>query len=402
MTSFAHRLGENVAHLPGLEDYALVEQPLHTPALLVYPEAVDRNIAATLRVLGGDPDRWRPHVKTAKLGFVMRRIVSAGVRQVKCATTLEMLVACEAGVEDALLAYPAVGPRAERLVELARTFSEVRVSALVERPESVRVFSGTPVSLFVDVNPGANRTGIPDTDHDRILATVRAIVDADLEFRGLHYYDGHLQRMPAARLEQLAHQGYGRLLKIVETLEASGLPVREVITAGTPALPATASFPGFRGASFVHRASPGTVVYNDLTSLSSLPPSLGYAPAVLVATTVVSHPAQGRITCDAGHKTVSADSGVPTCTVLGRPELEPLSPSEEHLPIAVPAGADVPEIGSTLYLLPRHVCPTVNNFDVAVLVERGRVTRLEAVSARGREAPIASAARSEGAAPSAP
>ncbi|HEV2665149.1 MAG TPA: hypothetical protein VG324_09570, partial [Blastocatellia bacterium] len=46
-----------------------------TPALAIYPDIVEANIEATLRVMGGDADRWRPHVKTSKLGFVMRRRV---------------------------------------------------------------------------------------------------------------------------------------------------------------------------------------------------------------------------------------------------------------------------------------------------------------------------------------
>jgi len=38
--------------------------------------------------------------------------------------------------------------------------------------------------------------------------------------------------------------------------------------------------------------------------------------------------------------------------------------------------------------LPRHVCPTVNNFDCALLVRNGEIESLEKVSARGREAPL--------------
>ena len=45
----------------------------------------------------------------------------------------------------------------------------------------------------------------------------------------------------------------------------------------------------------------------------------------------------------------------------------------------------MPAIGSQLYLIPRHVCPTVNNFDFALIVESGRITSVEPVSARGRE-----------------
>jgi len=134
--------------------------------------------------------------------------------------------------------------------------------------------------------------------------------------------------------------------------------------------------------------SPGTVIYCDTTSLAQLPAEYEYLPATVVMTRVVSHPAPGMVTCDAGHKTVSADAGVPTCVVLGHPELEPLAPSEEHLPMRVADGAVVPAIGEFLYLVPRHVCPTVNNFDDAVIVSDRKLIAVEPVSSRGRERPI--------------
>jgi D-serine deaminase-like pyridoxal phosphate-dependent protein len=58
------------------------------------------------------------------------------------------------------------------------------------------------------------------------------------------------------------------------------------------------------------------------------------------------------------------------------------------MPIEVAIGAATPAIGETLYLVPRHVCPTVNNFDHALLVIGGRITRVELVTARGREVPV--------------
>ena len=93
-----------------------------------------------------------------------------------------------------------------------------------------------------------------------------------------------------------------------------------------------------------------------------------------------------------GHKAVSADAGVPTCVVAGHPELTPLAPSEEHLPMALNSwrqpGNQSPQLGDALYLLPRHVCPTVNNFDSALLVQDGQIASVEKVTARGREAPL--------------
>jgi D-serine deaminase-like pyridoxal phosphate-dependent protein len=68
-----------------------------TPALVVYPEIIESNIARTLHLLGGDADRWRAHIKTAKLAYSLRMLVERGCRNLKCATTLELLAACRSG-----------------------------------------------------------------------------------------------------------------------------------------------------------------------------------------------------------------------------------------------------------------------------------------------------------------
>jgi D-serine deaminase-like pyridoxal phosphate-dependent protein len=47
-----------------------------------------------------------------------------------------------------------------------------------------------------------------------------------------------------------------------------------------------------------------------------------------------------------------------------------------------------PEVGDLLYLIPRHVCPTVNNFDRALIVADGNILAVERVDARGREGPL--------------
>jgi hypothetical protein len=51
-----------------------------TPALVMYPEIVASNLERTVELLGGDPDRWRVHIKTAKLGHTLRMLVQRGIR----------------------------------------------------------------------------------------------------------------------------------------------------------------------------------------------------------------------------------------------------------------------------------------------------------------------------------
>jgi D-serine deaminase-like pyridoxal phosphate-dependent protein len=363
-------------------------ESLLTPALAIYPEIVDSNIEATLRLLGGDVNRWRPHVKTAKLGFIMRRLAQRGVVHAKCSTSVELAVACEAGIQDVVLAYPVVGANAARVRELAEQYSGARISVLVENAAQIAAWKGSRLGIFIDVNPGMDRTGI---EQDRVAAILDLARMAGPAFRGLHYYDGHVASMALDEREKIAHSGYDRLMEIVGGLERAGVPVEEVITSGTPAFPCSATYAPFRYGRFVHRTSPGTVVYSDATSMTQLPAEWGYQPAAVVVSTVVSHPKGNYLTCDAGHKSVSADAGIPTCEVAGRPDLRPLKPSEEHLPIEVLGGVR-PAIGEALYLVPRHVCPTVNNFDDALIVQGNRVVGVERVTARGHESPVKLAA----------
>src|SRR6516225_2405069 len=208
-----------------------------TPALILYPEIVASNVERTLELLGGDANRWRVHIKTAKLGYTLRMLVERGIRHFKCATTLELLVACRSGAGDVLFAYPAVGANARRVREIADQFPQVRISVLAENEQQVRQWRDGRVGVFLDV---------------------------------------------------------------VRELERSGMRVPEVVTAGTPTFPCSLSYEGFRGAGFIHRVSPGTVVYCDATSLAQLPSDYGYWPAVLVLTRVVSRPRRGLVTCDAG------------------------------------------------------------------------------------------------------
>jgi D-serine deaminase-like pyridoxal phosphate-dependent protein len=98
----------------------------------------------------------------------------------------------------------------------------------------------------------------------------------------------------------------------------------------------------------------------------------------------VSHPRDDVATCDAGSKSIAADAGDPCALVLGRPELVARTPSEEHLPLSVRSGP-LPARGTELLLVPRHVCPTVNLAEQALLVEDGEVREIAPVSARAHD-----------------
>jgi D-serine deaminase-like pyridoxal phosphate-dependent protein len=368
---------------PALSQYEVADSPaLSTPSLLIYTEMIEANISAALRMMNGDASRWRPHLKTAKLGYTMRRLVARGVKKAKCATTLELVTAIESGMEDVLVAFPLMGANAARVREIATAHADRRISTLVEGADQLEEWRASGVGVFVDLNSGMDRTGMAEDHFEEVRGFIDQVEKVGLRFCGLHHYDGHIKNTdPSA--EAVAREGYSRLVELIAYLQRSGIEVKEVVTSGTPAMPHALNFAPFGTGEFVHSVSPGTIIYNDRSSLKELP-GCGFAPAALVLSTVVSRPLENRVTCDAGHKSVSADAGVPTCDVMGRPGLVGLKPSEEHLPLEV-RGGETPSRGELLYLLPAHVCPTVNNFDKAVLVRGGKVEEVVPVTARGRE-----------------
>ena len=102
-----------------------------------------------------------------------------------------------------------------------------------------------------------------------------------------------------------------------------------------------------------------------------------------------------RAVVDAGLKSMSVDSGLPT--VHNRPDLTYQKASDEHGVVVLSANsggqtdavgalhhAKLPSLGETLQLIPGHCDPTVNLYDVLNVVAQGRLVDLWTISARGR------------------
>ena len=364
---------------------------LFSPSLLIFMDQVRANLAQMLAYMDGDPNRWRPHLKTTKTPEVWRELILAGIRNFKCATPREAEVLLtlldEMAVTDAdlLVAYPMVGPNLERIAALATDHPTTRVSVLSEDPAHAAVVPAH-LGVFVDINPQMNRTGIPMVDGLAIAAVAHA---ATTRLRGLHFYDGHVRDPEVEVRERRCWELYDRLLEILAQLQADGLTIDELITSGTPAFPYALSHEGLQrlaalpNSRTVHRVSPGTVVFHDAFS-DDLLQDVELQPAAVLFTRVVSCPAPGLVTCDAGSKSIAAEAGDPVAFVLGHPHLVAQRPSEEHLPLRI-EGGEAPARGAPLLLVPRHVCPTVNLAESALLLEMGTAPRVVTIAARAHE-----------------
>jgi D-serine deaminase-like pyridoxal phosphate-dependent protein len=102
-----------------------------------------------------------------------------------------------------------------------------------------------------------------------------------------------------------------------------------------------------------------------------------------VLTTVVSTAVPGQCVIDAGSKTLSSDQTVGAGTfglVVGRPwTVRKLNEEHGYVEIHGPA-----HVGEKVWVVPSHVCPTVNLHDEIWYGRRGRVEGSWKVAARGK------------------
>ncbi|WP_165704068.1 alanine racemase [Enhygromyxa salina] len=363
---------------------------LITPALVIDLDAVQANLAATLRRVGG-PQRWRPHLKTSKQAVIIELMLDAGLRSFKVATCDELaLLLRTAGPRavDVLFAYPAQRASLSAVLALARAHAGSRVQVLADSPAHLDALAGwsralgrdAPLPVMLDVDLGMHRTGTSPARWRELAA-----MPDPLELAGLHGYDGHLTW--AQRDE--AHQGYDALIELAAALRAGPAAPEhgalELVTSGTHSYAHALDHPGLGAGlgagDWRHSVSPGTIVLSDRRSHQAAR-DIGLRQAAFVATRVISAGPE-RVTLDAGSKAIAPDVSPPSSAVLDRPELEPQRASEEHLPCRVATNAHSPELGRLLWLVPEHVCTTVNLYREAVWIRGGRYVGVGPVGASG-------------------
>jgi D-serine deaminase-like pyridoxal phosphate-dependent protein len=349
-----------------------------SPALLVYEEVVSDNIRLAIEMTG-EVDRLRPHVKTHKMGDVCRLMMDLGISRFKCATIAEAEMLAMVGAPDVLLAYQPVGVKAERLLSLLITYPVTRFSCLVDSVDCACAIDAlvgkSPFTLdvFIDVNVGMNRTGarpLQAIDLARRLLSLK-----HLRLAGLHGYDGHIHDTDLALRQQAADASFAELDRVYHAVRPWFPYPLTRVAGGTPTFPMHARRPGVE-------CSPGTFVFWDWGYRHAFP-DMPFRYAALLLCRVVSVVDERRICLDLGYKAVASENPLPRVHFLHAPDVTPVAHSEEHLVAETPDSRLYP-VGSVLYGVPVHICPTVALYEKAFVVRGNEMTTTWRIQARDR------------------
>ncbi len=360
------------------------ESEIASPALLLFSEAIDRNIARMIEMAGGAA-RLRPHVKTHKLEPLVRRQIAAGITKFKAATIAEAEMCAQAGADDVLLAYPPAGPTGQRLCGLMSAYPKTHFSIIADSAPAIRGLSvsaraaGVTIDVYLDLDVGMGRTGtLPGT---KAVELYRLIAESpSLRAAGLHAYDGHIHEPEISARREQCDAAFAPVIELRKQLEMSDLEVPALIAGGSPTFPFHAGYAD-------RECSPGTTVLWDFSYAEKFA-DMPFEIAAVLLTRVVSKPAMNRLTLDLGHKAVAAENPLAIRARIAEiPDAQLVMQSEEHLVIESAMAKEFP-IGQPLHALPKHVCPTVALYSEGVLVEDGMATERWTISARARSLTI--------------
>lgn len=342
-------------------------QEIDSPALLVFPERVKHNIKTAISMVN-DVERLRPHVKTSKSPDVVRLMQEAGIHKFKCATISEAEMLGMVKAKDVLLAYQPTGPKLQRFIELVKKYPDTQYSCLTDNlvaaTEQVKAFrsAGLRQMIYIDINTGMNRTGI--APGPAVIELMKFLsVSGSVKSIGLHVYDGHIRSTDFDAKEKEVNDSYKAAEDLLVDIQDAGLPAPNVVVGGSPGFSVHAKRKNVE-------CSPGTFVYWD-KGYADMCPEQDFLPAVVLLTRIISLPAEGLITTDLGHKSVSAENDISKRVfIIEDPSLKAISQSEEHL-VLMNEGKNIYSVGDVLYGLPFHVCPTVALYERVLTVENG-------------------------------
>lgn len=364
---------------------------LETPALLLDPARMDRNITRMRDRIHRHGLTLRPHVKTNKSIDVTRRMIEHSRGPITVSTLREAEHFASHGIVDILYA---VGITANKLphvlslrgrgVQLAIVLDNVDAAAAVlAAAEGAR----TRLEVMLEIDCDGHRSGLPP-ESDELLRVAAALRSAYINVLGVMTHAGSSYNCTSVDgIRRVAEQERSGAVRAAERLRAGGFPSPVVSVGSTP----TATFAD--DVNGVTEVRAGVFVFFDLV-MAGLGVCQYDDVALSVLTSVIGHQREkGWTIVDAGWMAMSRDRGTSSqavdqgyglvCDVEGRllHDLIVSGANQEHGIIAHRSGdparmLDVP-VGTLLRILPNHACATAAQHEAYhVLGAAGEVERV--------------------------
>jgi D-serine deaminase-like pyridoxal phosphate-dependent protein len=273
------------------------------PTLLLDARRARRNIERMAGKAAASGVRFRPHFKTHQSAAIGNWFREFGVEAITVSSLDMARYFARHGWKDITVAFPVNLREQDKIAALA---GEVDLHLLVDSAAVVDRLDRVvphPVRLWIKVDVGTGRAGIPWSDTERIQALARRIrASRTARFTGLLAHSGHSYDAASRDAILAIHRAAtARLVDLRRKLQGGGLGPCALSIGDTPCCSLVQSFTG------VDEIRPGNFVFYDLTQ-ARLGACAEEDIAVSVACPVASvYPERRRIVLYAGAVHLSKD-----------------------------------------------------------------------------------------------
>lgn len=352
---------------------------LPTPALILDRAILLRNTRRMSEKLAVAGVALRPHVKTAKSLEVARLATQGHDGRITVSTLAEARYFAAGGFKDIFYAVGIVPSKLPAISALRRQGVNLRVvtdNLPVARAIAEAGRAGESFSVFIEIDSGAHRAGLPYPDLSALLEIARTLHAApNVELAGVMTHGGHsYHQNTVAGIRLAADQERTAVTAAAKMLRDAGLPCPIVSAGSTPTTTHGQSFEG------ITEMRPGVYVFNDLDQVGIGSCGAGDMALSVMASVIGHYPHRNQLLIDAGALALSKDisaqefmpkAGYGTIKDSPLPELAVVACSQEHGFVGADAALpyDKLPIGSRVRILPNHACITAAAYDRYYVVD---------------------------------
>lgn len=346
---------------------------LPTPCLILDRAILRRNIGQVTARLKPAGVQLRPHLKTAKSVDVGRMATAAFDGRITVSTLAEARYFAAGGFGDILYGVGIVPSKLPAVAALRRQGVNLRVvtdNMPVAQAIAAAGRSGDSFSVFVEIDSGAGRAGLPFPDLPGLIDVARTLHDApNVELTGVMTHAGHSYHENTPQgIARVAEQERLAVVTAAQRLCDAGLPCPIVSAGSTPTAMHARRFDG------ITEMRPGVFVFNDLDQAGIGSCGAGDIALSVMASVIGHYPHRNQLLVDAGalalSKDISAQEFMPKAGygfIRDAPvkDLAVVACSQEHgfVQADAPLPYDKLPIGSRVRIWPNHACITAAAYD---------------------------------------
>jgi D-serine deaminase-like pyridoxal phosphate-dependent protein len=385
----------NEEHLP-ITDLA-------TPAVIIYLDVLEQNIAETARLAREAGVRLRPHTKIHECPEIARMQIAGGACGIEVGAIERALCMADAGIGDILIAHPFAGDH--KLAVLRRLLGKpgITITVMVDMMEQAEGISrtgeelGRTIPVLMKINTGGDRFGVPAGEPALNLARKLCRLPG-IAFAGIYAHESGGRPTPES-LEGVALETATLTAQTAKLLVQAGIPVNHVSVGASPTLRAACSL--LKGGMFpeITEIHPGHCTIGDIWHVRALA-NTREACAAAILCSVMSAVDPRQVIIDAGYKTFGADSliqyrdqpgffreGRPSYgSIQGRPDLWMGKISAETAAVQYTDPDVAPgkrlRIGERLEIIPNNATLVISMQERIYGIRNGMVERVFAVAGR--------------------